>query len=50
MTIDANLIEGVKLGFAIGLFVGLAISFVIAAPIIYHTRKRFNARESTDKV
>ena len=44
MTIDANLIEGFKLGVAVGVFLGLAIGFLIAAPIIYHVRKRFHAK------
>lgn len=40
MHIDANLIEGFKIGVGVGFVIGLLISFAIAAPIIYQVRKK----------
>lgn len=40
MTIDANLIEGAKIGFAAGFFVGAAVIFVVSLAVFYGMREK----------
>jgi gas vesicle protein len=38
MTIDANLLEGVKIGMLLGFIVGIAVTLLIAWAVSYGTR------------
>lgn len=48
MHIDANLIEGLKIGFALGVVVGIIGTFILSLSVFYAMRKKFRDQIGRD--